>query len=133
MSQESCPSLRILVVEDQAIVSLGTETILTSLGHRVVATVSTGPAAVAAAAEHRPDIVFMDVELAQGTDGIEAAIEIRKRFGIPSVFFSGYAEAPDIRKWASKAKPLAFIDKTQPPDRIGEILNEVASELQRQS
>ena len=132
MSQESCPSLRILVVEDQAIVSLGTETILTSLGHCVVATVSTGPAAIAAA-EHRPDIVFMDVELAQGTDGVEAAIEIQKRFGIRSVFFSGYAGAPDIRKWASKAKPLAFIDKTQPPDRIGEILNEVASELQRES
>ena len=133
MSQESCPSLRVLVVEDQAIVSLGTETILMSLGHRVVATVSTGPAAVAAAAEHRPDIIFMDVELAQGTDGVEAAVEIRNRFGIPSVFFSGYADVLDIRKWASRAKPLAFIDKSQPPHQIGEILNEVASKLQRES
>jgi DNA-binding NarL/FixJ family response regulator len=103
--------------------------ILSNLGHHVVAIVSSAAAAIAAAAEHRPDIAFMDVELAEGTDGVEAAVEIRKRFGIRSVFFSGYADVPDIRKWASKAEPLAFIDKTQPPHQIEAALNEVASKL----
>ena len=122
------PRLRILIVEDHKIVSLGIEAVLLDAGHEVVASASSATEALKVATDHRPDLILMDIKLAGGTDGVEAAIQIRDQLGIPSIFFTGHVDA-DTRERASAASPLAIIDKSLSIYQISKILDELAIEL----
>jgi len=82
---------RILIVEDFPIVALGIKSMLEDLGVEVVEIATSGSDALMAADRHRPDLVFMDIDLGEGMDGIEAAIAIRDAFGIPTAFLTGYS------------------------------------------
>jgi DNA-binding NarL/FixJ family response regulator len=68
--------IRVLVADDQDLVRIGLRTLLDSEDDlRVVGEAADGLAAVALAAEHRPDVVLMDVRM-PGIDGIEATRRI---------------------------------------------------------
>lgn len=116
-------SLRILVVEDDIVQAHALKESLENLGHEVVDLVATGPEAVRTAGEHRPDLVLMDVRLANGTDGIAAAEEIRNRLGILSIFMTGNAD-PETR---ARIKDARFVDLLPKPISS----SSVAAALQR--
>ena len=103
------PRLRVLVVEDEAVSAMYLDDLLSGLGCEVVATADTAREAVAAAAAHRPDVVFMDVRLREG-NGIEAATAIRDRFGTPFVLATAYADE-EMRRRIAEAGPLAYLVK----------------------
>src|SRR4051794_21141876 len=85
-------ALRILIVEDDKMQALALEDRLVELGHSVVGIAASAPDAIAAAERQDPNLVLMDLRLADGTNGIEAAGEIRKRLGVPSIFVTAYAD-----------------------------------------
>ena len=60
-------------------VALDIESIVQELGHEVVAIADTKDTAVEAAMEHRPDLVLADIQLADGSSGIDAVKEIDAR------------------------------------------------------
>src|SRR4051812_50074974 len=84
--------IRILIVEDEAIPAMLLEEMIEDLGYMVCGKAISGPGAVKAAEDYEPDLILMDIRLAQGTDGIDAAIEIRARLGIPSLFMSAFSD-----------------------------------------
>lgn len=108
--------LRLLIVEDDGVQALGLQSYVQDLGHTVVQMVATAPAAVKAADEYRPDLILMDVRLADGTNGIEAAAEIQRRFGILSLFMTAHADvqtrarAAQVRSVELLAKPVSLAD-----------------------
>ena len=77
--------LRAVVVEDEALIAFELLVTIERLGGEVPATVATEADALDAVAKERPDVVLMDIRLAEG-DGISAARRIRARFGTPVVF-----------------------------------------------
>jgi len=81
-------SLRVLIVEDEAIIALLLEELLTDMGHDVCAIAPTAAAAVAAAAAHGPDLMIVDVNLA-GESGIVAVDTIQSLAPTPCIFVSG--------------------------------------------
>ncbi len=103
------PRFRVLVVEDEAVSAVYFEDILSGFGCEVVATADTASRAMAAAEEHRPDLVLTDVRLRQG-DGIEAATTIRERLGIPFILATAYSDAHTQQRVAA-ARPLDFLEK----------------------
>jgi two-component system, response regulator PdtaR len=103
-------SLRVLVVEDEFFISLHMKELLETLGHTVVAIAVSAEEAVAIASTERPDVVLMDIRLIGPRDGIDAANEIRRRFGIGSIFVTANTD-PDTRKRAQAAQPIAFLEK----------------------
>ena len=109
-SEAPSRSLRILIVEDDSLHALYLQSHIGQLGYEVVDTVASEPQAVAATATHHPDLVFMDVRLAGGTDGIAAARTIYERFGIPSVFVTGFTD-PATRARMERVKPLELLTK----------------------
>ncbi len=113
--------LRVLVVEDEALVQMGFICFVQTLGHQVCGSAVTADEAVAAAGESRPDLVLMDVRLAEGSDGVTAAQAIRDRFDIPSIFISANLD-PSTMDRAQGARPLAFIHKPFDPIRLKRVL-----------
>lgn len=91
-------------------VAMDIETAVVKAGHQVVGFAGTAQQAVALAEEKRPDLVLMDIRLAGVRDGVDAAIEIRRRFDIPSLIISGHYDA-ETRARAAPAQTLGFIPK----------------------
>lgn len=73
MSSETVPPLRILIVEDEVLIALELESLLQDEGHDVVGVAANSGDAVAMGEEHKPDLAFVDVHLADGPTGIEVA------------------------------------------------------------
>jgi two-component system, response regulator PdtaR len=101
---------RILIVEDNYFVAHQCESALVEAGYDVVDIVETADEAVQAAMERRPELVLMDIYLPGKRDGIDAAVEIFRRFGIRSVFASALADAA-VKTRAESAQPLAWLAK----------------------
>ncbi len=72
--------MRIVIAEDLVLLREGLAALLTDHGHEVVAMVGDGPALVAAAAEHAPDLAVVDVRMppTQLDEGLRAALELRR-------------------------------------------------------
>jgi len=101
---------KILIVEDEAIVAMEIEARLGKLGYDIAGTVATGEAAVTAAHETKPALVLMDIMLEGEIDGIRAAAEIRRRFDIPVVFLSAYADEKTLKR-AKLTEPYGYLMK----------------------
>jgi diguanylate cyclase (GGDEF)-like protein/PAS domain S-box-containing protein len=100
----------ILVVEDEGIIALNLQRILTRFGFRVPETVETGQDALRVVEENPPDLVLMDIQLRGEIDGIEAARRIRSRYDLPIVYLTAFAE--DVRLvQARQTEPYGYLIK----------------------
>ena len=82
--------LRIIVVEDEAVIAMLLAEVLTGMGHEVCAIEATEADAVAAAARCRPDMMILDARLGDGS-GISAIEQILCTGFVPHVFVTGDA------------------------------------------
>lgn len=101
---------RILIVEDEALISRDLSFNLTRLGYTIVGVTGIGEDAVALAEEHRPDLVIMDIMLQGSMTGIEAARSIRANVGSAVIFLSAYSAPRDIER-AKVAEPFGYLVK----------------------
>jgi CheY-like chemotaxis protein len=90
--------LRLLVVEDDALIAMDLALSISELGGQVVAVAVTGQDAVRLVDEFAPDVVLMDVRLRGEPDGIEAAQVIQRRGRTPVVFVTGNSDADTMRR-----------------------------------
>jgi PAS domain S-box-containing protein/putative nucleotidyltransferase with HDIG domain len=101
---------RILIVEDEGVVALDIKNRLGYLGYDAVASVRSGEEAVAAAGALAPDLALMDIRLEGAMDGVDAALEIKRRFDIPIVYITGNADEATLKR-AQVAGPFGYILK----------------------
>ncbi len=99
---------RILIIEDEILIAVDLSDIVEKLGHKVVASVDTAAKAVQAAAQHRPDLILADIQLADGSSGIDAVKEILTRFSVPVVFITAF---PDRLLTGERPEPTFLITK----------------------
>ena len=80
--------LRVLVIEDDALIAMMLAEVLGDMGHKVCATAGTPAEAIAAARQENPDLVLSDVKLRDG-NGIDAVEEILRSQPVPHMFMTG--------------------------------------------
>ncbi len=102
--------LRVQIVEDERIVALDLRSGLEQLGFEVVGIAANEPEAVRLASSTSPDLVLMDIHLDQGSDGIDAARQIRELLAVPVIFLTAYGE-PETLKRAALAAPYGYLLK----------------------
>jgi CheY-like chemotaxis protein len=101
--------LRILVVEDDAVIGMLLSEMLADMGHDVCGVEVTEAAAVAAATRHRPDLMIVDAWLADGT-GVSAVAQILRAGWVPHVFISGARIQPERPGAVALQKPFLQSD-----------------------
>ena len=103
-------SHKILVVEDESIISIEIKSRLQSLGYDVPAVARSGPEAIAKAGEFMPDLILMDISLQGEMDGIEATEIILSKYDIPVVYLT--ANTDDVTFHRAKiTSPFGYLLK----------------------
>lgn len=101
---------KVLVVDDEAIITMQLEERLSAMGYTVAGMAASGDEAVDKARRLRPDIVLMDIVMPGRMNGIEAAKIITDELEIPVVFVTSYADDAIIEK-AKHVRPYGYIVK----------------------
>ena len=84
---------KVAIIEDEPMIAMDLETILSSLGHQVVGPARTHSEAVALAQAEQPGLVLADIRLADGSSGLEAVNEILENCATPVIFITAYPES----------------------------------------
>lgn len=105
----------VLIIEDEAIISADIESLVKELGHRVTGTATTHDEAVDAVARHRPGLVLADIQLADGSSGIDAVKDILKRIDVPVIFITAF---PERLLTGERPEPTFLITKPFQPETV---------------
>ena len=106
---------KVLIIEDEPIIALDLENLVTELGHKVVAIAATRDEAVAKAHSERPGLVLADINLGEGGSGIDAVSEILASFDIPVIFITAY---PEKLLTGERPEPTYLIAKPFLPETV---------------
>lgn len=82
----------VLIIEDEPVIALDIESLVKDLGHRVVGIARTHKEAVKIADATRPGLVLADVQLADGSSGLDAVNQILGSYEVPVIFITAFPE-----------------------------------------
>lgn len=105
----------VMIIEDEALISMELEQIVTGLGHNVCGTATTHKDAVSTAEKSKPGLVLADIQLADGSSGIDAVKEILEQFSIPVIFITAF---PERLLTGERPEPTFLITKPFQPNAI---------------
>jgi CheY-like chemotaxis protein len=83
---------RALIIEDEPLIALDLQNLIEQLGHDVTTIARTHTEAVQAALESRPGLILADIQLADGSSGLEAVDEILGSQEVPVIFITAFPE-----------------------------------------
>jgi DNA-directed RNA polymerase specialized sigma24 family protein len=82
----------VLIIEDETFIAMDIEALVESLGHKVIGVARTHSEAVALAKQKRPGLILADIQLADGSSGLDAVNELLGTFEVPVIFITAYPE-----------------------------------------
>src|SRR6201747_720148 len=82
----------VLIIEDETFIAMDLESLVKNLGHNVIGVARTHTDAVALAKNKKPGLILADIQLADGSSGLDAGNELLKTFEVPVVFITAYPD-----------------------------------------
>ena len=107
----------ILIVEDQVLIAIHLQDLVEEAGHRVVAIAHDTASAVTAAARQRPAFAIMDLRLANGSNGLDAARQLFDLYGVRCLFVSANIDE-EVRNRGTEVQALGYIGKPFLPAEV---------------
>ena len=108
-------AVRVLVIEDEAVIALDVADIVRNAGHQVVGIAATEKTAIELAKQHSPHLVLADIQLRGSDSGISAVNQIMKSMSVPVIFVTGY---PERLLTGKQVEPAFVISKPFDPDLL---------------
>ena len=82
----------VLIIEDETFIAMDIEALVESLGHNVIGVARTHSEALALAKKKRPGLILADIQLADGSSGLDAVNELLGSFEVPVIFITAFPE-----------------------------------------
>jgi DNA-directed RNA polymerase specialized sigma24 family protein len=101
-------SSRVMIIEDEMIIALDLENLVADLGHTVIGIATTREEAVRLARKEHPELVLADIQLADGSSGVDAAHEILDNASIPIIFITAF---PECLLTGERPEPTYLVQK----------------------
>ncbi len=106
----------VLIIEDEAIIAIDIQMIVSEMGHRVTGIARTRAQAVDLASQDRPDLILADIQLADHSSGIDAVNDILRQFDdVPVIFITAF---PERLLTGQKPEPAFLIAKPYAEDQL---------------
>ena len=124
--------IKILIVEDETIVALDTQSTLIKLGYEVTDIVTSYEEALLSFSKNKPDIILMDIFLKNSLSGIDIAKKINENSNTAIIFMSAYCDDETLDK-AAKIEPFAYLVKPFNRNDLKSSMNIATYKLQKRS
>jgi CheY-like chemotaxis protein len=111
----------VMIIEDEPIIAMDLEALLESLGHRVTGVARTEEEAIQLASRKRPRLILADIQLADGSSGIDAVNNILKNINVPVIFITAF---PERLLTGEKPEPAFLITKPFMPDMVKAVVSQ---------
>ncbi len=111
----------VVIIEDEPLIAMDLERLVQELGHRVVRVARTERQAIAAIRETRPGLVLADIQLADGSSGLDAMNEILPDFSVPVIFVTAY---PERLLTGAKPEPTFLIRKPYTANMLKAVISQ---------
>ena len=105
----------VLIIEDEPIIALDIEAMVLELGHDVTGIARTRADAIAMVRARRPGLVLADIQLADGSSGLDAVNDILANIEVPVIFITAY---PERLLTGDKPEPAFLITKPFQPEAV---------------
>jgi CheY-like chemotaxis protein len=112
---------RVLVIEDEWVIALDLSNLVKDLGHDVVGVAPTRDRAIELAASTRPGLVLADIQLADGSSGIDAVAAILEGFDVPVIFVTAF---PERLLTGAKPEPAYLVTKPFSRDAVQALISQ---------
>nr|WP_274709253.1 response regulator [Nitratireductor luteus] len=111
----------IMIIEDEPLIAMDIEEMVESLGHRVVGTARTHGEATRLFNKTNPHMILADIQLADGSSGIDAVNEILKSHPVPVIFITAF---PERLLTGERPEPAFLVTKPFNPDMVKALISQ---------
>ena len=111
----------VMIIEDEPLIAMDIEQMVESLGHRVVGTARTHAEATALFNRTQPKMILADIQLADGTSGIEAVNEILSAVSVPVIFITAF---PERLLTGQRPEPAFLVTKPFSPEMVKALISQ---------
>lgn len=111
----------ILIIEDEPLIAMDIEQMVEGLGHRVVGIARTHKEAVALYHKTQPRMILADIQLADGSSGIDAVNDILHAHPIPVIFITAF---PERLLTGERPEPTFLVTKPFNPDMVRALISQ---------
>jgi DNA-directed RNA polymerase specialized sigma24 family protein/CheY-like chemotaxis protein len=111
----------VLIIEDEPLIAMDIEALVQSLGHKVDSVARTHGEAIKAVSKKRPGLVLADIQLADGSSGLDAVNEMLASFSVPVIFITAY---PERLLTGERPEPAFLITKPFQPETVKAVISQ---------
>jgi CheY-like chemotaxis protein len=111
----------VLIIEDETFIAMDLEALVEGLGHRVLGVARTHTEALALARKKKPGLILADIQLADGSSGLDAVNELLNAFQVPVIFITAY---PERFLTGERPEPAFLIAKPFQPAMVSAIASQ---------
>ena len=111
----------VLIIEDETFIAMDLESLVKNLGHNVIGVARTHSDAVALAKNKKPGLILADIQLADGSSGLDAVNELLRVFEVPVVFITAY---PERFLTGERPEPAFLISKPFQPAMVSAVASQ---------
>jgi DNA-directed RNA polymerase specialized sigma24 family protein len=111
----------VLIIEDEPLIAVDIEGLVENLGHNVLGIARTHREAVRLAKTKAPGLILADIQLADGSSGLDAVNELLKSFEVPVIFITAY---PERFLTGERPEPAFLIPKPFQPATVSAVISQ---------
>ena len=111
----------VMIIEDEPLIAMDIEQMVESLGHRVTGIARTHAEAIKLFEKDRPGMVLADIQLADGSSGVDAVNDILKTSSIPVIFITAF---PERLLTGERPEPTFLVTKPFNPDMVKALISQ---------
>ena len=112
---------KVLIIEDEPLIAMDIQSMVEDLGHGVTGIARTHDEAIRMVAQERPGIVLADIQLADGSSGLDAVNEILQDLTVPVIFITAF---PERLLTGERPEPAFLVTKPFEPNAVSALISQ---------
>ena len=111
----------VLIIEDEALIGLDLQRLVEKLGHRTIGIARTRSEAIALSKSNSPGLILADIQLADGSSGLDAVNDLLTTFEVPVIFITAY---PERYLTGERPEPAFLISKPYQASTVSALVSQ---------